>query len=166
MFNSWVRKIRWRRDQLPTPVFLGFPSGSAGKESSCNTGDRGSITELWRSPGEGTSLPTPVFWPGESHGLNPWGHKESNTTGWLFTFTFIATSASSSLSLSQDPNGRRLNKSNNLLVCRVKRRLAQLNYRKGKSKADPLQELEQELRPPPDFPFHLSSLSTVSLLHF
>ena len=23
-FNSWVRKICWRRDRLPTPVFLGF----------------------------------------------------------------------------------------------------------------------------------------------
>ena len=31
--DSWVRKIRWRRDRLPTPVFLGFPGGSAGKES-------------------------------------------------------------------------------------------------------------------------------------
>ena len=26
-FNSWVGKIRWRRDRLPTPVFLGFPCG-------------------------------------------------------------------------------------------------------------------------------------------
>ena len=24
LFNSWVRKIPWRRDRLPTPVFLGF----------------------------------------------------------------------------------------------------------------------------------------------
>ena len=29
----------WRRDRLPTPVFLGFPCGSAGKESTCNAGD-------------------------------------------------------------------------------------------------------------------------------
>ena len=29
-------------------------------------------------------LPTPVFWPGESHGLySPWGCKESDTTEWL-----------------------------------------------------------------------------------
>ena len=29
------------------------------------------------SPGEG--IPTPVFWPGEFHGLyGPWGHKESD----------------------------------------------------------------------------------------
>ena len=38
-FNSWVRKIPWRRDRIPTPVFLGFPGGSAGKESTCNAGD-------------------------------------------------------------------------------------------------------------------------------
>ena len=31
--NSWVGKIHWRRDKLPTPV---FPGGSDGKESSCN----------------------------------------------------------------------------------------------------------------------------------
>ena len=24
-FDSWVRKISWRKDRLPTPVFLGFP---------------------------------------------------------------------------------------------------------------------------------------------
>ena len=41
------------RDRLPTPVFLGFPCGSAGKESTCNAGDLGSIHELGRSPGEG-----------------------------------------------------------------------------------------------------------------
>ena len=40
------------RDRLPTPVFLGFPGGSAGKESTCNTGDLGSIPEMGRSLGE------------------------------------------------------------------------------------------------------------------
>ena len=40
-FNSWVRKICWRRDRLPTLVFLGFPCGLAGKESACNAGDLG-----------------------------------------------------------------------------------------------------------------------------
>ena len=42
----------WRRDRLPTPVFLGFPHGSAGKESSCNVGDLGSLPGLERSPRE------------------------------------------------------------------------------------------------------------------
>ena len=40
-FNSWVGKISWRRERLPTPV----------------------------------------FWPGEFHGLySPWDHKESDKT--------------------------------------------------------------------------------------
>ena len=47
----------WRRDRLPTPVFLGFPCGSAGKESDCNVGDLGSIPELGRSPGEEKGYP-------------------------------------------------------------------------------------------------------------
>ena len=47
---------------------LGFPGGSASKESTCNVGDLGSIPGLERSPGEG-KLPTPAFWPGEFHGL-------------------------------------------------------------------------------------------------
>ena len=34
MFDSWVQKIRWRRDRLPTPVFLGFPCGSTDKQSA------------------------------------------------------------------------------------------------------------------------------------
>ena len=28
--------ILWRKDRLPTPVFLGFPRSSAGKETACN----------------------------------------------------------------------------------------------------------------------------------
>ena len=30
-------------NRLATPVFLGFPCGSAGKESACNAGDLGSV---------------------------------------------------------------------------------------------------------------------------
>ena len=40
-----------------TPVFLGFPGGSAGKESTCNAGDLGSIPGLGRCPGEGKDYP-------------------------------------------------------------------------------------------------------------
>ena len=54
---SCVQKICWWRDRLPTPVFLGLPGGSVGKESACNVGDLGSIPELGRSPGEGNSYP-------------------------------------------------------------------------------------------------------------
>ena len=56
-FDSWVRKIPWRRDRLPTSVFLGFPGGSDGKESACNAGDLGSIPGLGRSPGGGHGDP-------------------------------------------------------------------------------------------------------------
>ena len=38
---------------LPTPVFWGFPCGSADKESACNVGYLGLIPGLGRSPGEG-----------------------------------------------------------------------------------------------------------------
>ena len=50
-------KIPWRRDRLPTPVFLGFPGGSAGKDSACNVGYPDSIPGLRRSPEEGTGYP-------------------------------------------------------------------------------------------------------------
>ena len=50
-------RICWRRDRLPTPVFLGFPGGSAGKESACNVGDLGLIPGLGRSLGEGNGYP-------------------------------------------------------------------------------------------------------------
>ena len=54
---------------------LGFPSGTAGKESTYNVGDLGSIP--WRRE----RLPTPVFWPGEFQGLySPWGRKETDMT--------------------------------------------------------------------------------------
>ena len=43
--------------RLPTPVFLGFPGGSDGKESTCNAGDLGLILGLGRSPGEAKDYP-------------------------------------------------------------------------------------------------------------
>ena len=59
---------------MPTYVNMyitrsGFPGGSAGKESACNAGELGSIPGLGRFPGKRERLPTPVFWPGEFHGL-------------------------------------------------------------------------------------------------
>ena len=57
-FLGW--EINWRRDRLPTPVFLGFTGGSVGTESICNEGHLGLIPGLGRSPGEGKGLPTPV----------------------------------------------------------------------------------------------------------
>ena len=59
----------------------GFPGGLAGKDSSCNAGDMGSV------PGSRREWqPPPVFLPGESYGqrslegYSPCGRKELNTT--------------------------------------------------------------------------------------
>ena len=65
----------WRRDRLPTPVFLGFPYGSAGKESACNVGDLASVPGLGRSSGEGKGYL--LQYSGLDH---PWGRKELDTT--------------------------------------------------------------------------------------
>ena len=67
------------RDRLPTPVFLGFPCGSAGKQSGCNAGDLGSISGLGRYPGEGKG--SPLQYSGLENPMDsPWAHKESDTT--------------------------------------------------------------------------------------
>ena len=50
-------KICWRRDRLPTPAFLAFPGGLAGKESACNAGDLGSIPGFGKSLEDGNSCP-------------------------------------------------------------------------------------------------------------
>ena len=66
-----VRFLGWgdllEKDRLPSPVFLGFPSGSAGKESTCNAGDMSSVSGLGRFPWRREWLPTTAFFPGESH---------------------------------------------------------------------------------------------------
>ena len=70
MQETLVQFLDW---EDPTPVFLGFPYGSAGKENACNAGDLGSVPELGRFPGDPlekgkATLPTLVFWSGEFHG--------------------------------------------------------------------------------------------------
>ena len=75
-----------RRDRLPTPVFLGFPGGSDGKESACNVGDVGSIPGLGRSPGGGHDNPLQYSCLENPHeprslvGYSLCGHKESDMT--------------------------------------------------------------------------------------
>ena len=88
-FNSWVGKICWKRDRLPTPVFLGFSCGSAGKESACNVGDLSSIPWLGRSPGEGKGYP--LQYSGLENSMD-WGSMGSQRVrhDWAtFTFTHI-----------------------------------------------------------------------------
>ena len=59
---------------------MGFPSGSAAKESACNVGDLGSIPGLGRSPGEWNSYPLQYSDLENSIDYSPWGHKELDTT--------------------------------------------------------------------------------------
>ena len=50
-------KAQINNTRLSMPLFLGFPCGSAGKESACNVGDLRLIPGLGRSPGEGKGYP-------------------------------------------------------------------------------------------------------------
>ena len=68
----------WLQSKFP----MSFPYSSAGKESTCNVGDLGSILGLGRYPGEGKGLRTLIFRPIQSLGLQRVGHD------WA-AFTFI-----------------------------------------------------------------------------
>ena len=70
---------------------VGFPSGSDGKESTCNVGELGSIPGLGRSPGgrygnllQHSCLEDP-HGQRSLEGYSPWGHKESDMTERLST---------------------------------------------------------------------------------
>ena len=95
-FNCWVGKISWRRDRLPTPVFLGFLGGSDGKESAFSAEDLGSILWLGRSSGGGHGNLPQHSCLDNPHGqrslvgYSPWGWIESEITEWLRTAPFIS----------------------------------------------------------------------------
>ena len=85
-FDPWDRKFPWRKDRLPTPVFLGVPGVSDGKESACNEGDLGLIPRSGRSPGgvhgnplQYSCLENP-HGQGSLAGYSPWAHKELDMT--------------------------------------------------------------------------------------
>ena len=93
-FDSRVEKICWRRDRLPTPVFLGFPDGSDSKSevSACNAEDLGSIPGFGRSSGGGhgnplqySCLENPMDRGAYSLGYSLWGRKELDMTERLST---------------------------------------------------------------------------------
>ena len=77
--DPWVGKIPCRMDRLPSPVFMGFPGGLVGEESTCNARDLRSISGLGRSPGgwhgnplQYSCLENP-YGQGSLVGYNPWG---------------------------------------------------------------------------------------------
>ena len=77
---------------LHTPN-MGLPHGSGDKESACDVGDLGSIPRLGSSPGGGHGNPLQYSCLENPHGqrslagYSPWGHKESNMTKRLSTYT-------------------------------------------------------------------------------
>ena len=78
--------IHWRRDRLPTPVFLGLPGGSASKESACNAGVLSSIPGLGRFLGGGKGYP--LQYSGLENSMD-YINKESDMTEQLSLFTIF-----------------------------------------------------------------------------
>ena len=68
---------------------LGFPCGSAGKESACNEGDLGSIPGLGRSPGEGKGYPLQCS--GLESSMDCTVHGVANSQTQLSSFPFHTT---------------------------------------------------------------------------
>ena len=89
--NSWAQKIPGTGHRLPTPVFLGFPSDSKGKESAWNEGDLGLIPGSRRFFGGGNDNSPRYSCLENLHGqrnlvgYSPWDHKESDMIKWLST---------------------------------------------------------------------------------
>ena len=101
-----------KKTRIPTPMFLGFPSGSAGKEPACSAGDLASIPVLGRPPGEGngSSIPTwRIPWT-----IQSMGRKESDTTERL---SLSVASTAVTLSFSHHP--RHLQSSFHLLKLKL-----------------------------------------------
>ena len=67
----------------------GFPCGSAGKESTYNAGDLGSIPELGRSPGEGKGYPLHYSGLENSMDCIVYGIEKSQTRLSDFQFHFL-----------------------------------------------------------------------------
>ena len=58
------KTVQERKPRIPDNnsfTNISFPGGSAGKESTCNVGDLGSVPGLGRFPGEGKCHPLQYF---------------------------------------------------------------------------------------------------------
>ena len=70
-------------------IYLGFPCGSAGKESTCNVGDLGSIPRLGKSPGEGKGYP--LQYSGLENSMDCTAHRVTKSQTRLSDFRFQNT---------------------------------------------------------------------------
>ena len=71
-----------------TQILLGFPCGSAGKESACNAEDLGSVPGLGRSPGEGKGYP--LQYSGLENSMDCIVHGVARSQTWLSNFHFLS----------------------------------------------------------------------------
>ena len=110
--DSWVRKIHWRKERLPTAVFLGFPCASAGNESTHNEGDLGSILGMGRSPGEGKGYPLQYSGLENSMDCVVHGVTKSRTLLSNFHFHFVSITQGLKMKTSGMVSTTRPNKNN------------------------------------------------------
>ena len=84
-------------------MFLGFPDGSAGKESACNVGDLGWIPGLGRSPGEGKDYP--LQYSGLENSMDCIVHEVAKSQTQLsnFHFYFLCTLVAAGSSIEHSP---------------------------------------------------------------
>ena len=86
MGSQWVRHDWGTELNWTDYILFGLPSWLSSKETSCNTGDLGSIPGLGRSPGGGNGYPLQYSClensmdRGSWRPIVQWGHKESHMT--------------------------------------------------------------------------------------
>ena len=121
-----MREKKKRRNRLPTPLFLGFPCGSTGKESACNAGDLGLIPVLGRSPEEGKGYPFQYCGLENSRDCIVHGVAKSQTqlSNFHFTFSWRKKWQPTLVFLPGKPQGQRSLEGYSLWGCRVRHDLA------------------------------------------
>ena len=109
LFNDWVIfHFLW----MYVFICMGFPCGSAGKESAFSAGDLGSIPGLGRSPGEANGYPLQCV--GLENSMDCIVHGVAKSQTWLSNFHFhklllhgVETEVQSSLTIC--PSSQRRN---------------------------------------------------------
>ena len=72
----------------------------AQKGGPCNVGDLDLIPGLERSHGEGYRLPTPVFWPGEVHGVHGLTNSQTQLSDFHFQFSRVCSTHTARLNVA------------------------------------------------------------------
>ena len=84
---------------LRCKLYKSFPGGSAGKVSTCNVGDLGSIPGLGRSPGEWKGCP--LQYSGLENSMKCIVHGVAKSWTWLSDFHFISHASKVMLKILQ-----------------------------------------------------------------